>query len=529
MTADQPSQSNLAQLIKALKPQVRHFGPKKKEEINGLTEMFDVRLPSDYRWFLGCYGALSIDDVRIIGLADETPASEDLAVADITFLLRLAHIDTPLDLLPVEDLGGDQWACVLCPPEGARQGEVVLLDMANPQSTDALPRLAPSFIEYVYYRLLILVTPDEPEEPKTRSEGNIDHALRVFEKHVMAYHKEFEYDHAKGGKLPRNHDWRPYRYCIQDVVFGITVVRHLRRANHLLVDVFLTAEIPEYESLAGARALASFLLSEAYKCGGTMEIEFTNEVEGGHVPQVLQMLGERYGITFSHAAKGLISPAEAKALYAALTDFRPELRQRIEQMEERGQVRLARACYVVHHGVWTKEQVEMIVLGSELPDSILGGMSQPYQWMAYQHDLLHSRAALMGAMLDRLLEQRVRISEDGIEFDLEDDLRRLEVSFEGNLYAKRYFSEDPIPLPPGWLHEDQREHEVPARTAFHVLVRARDAADLQSHLPGDIGLAGSHHQETGEPAFVLVPHDFQDLAEEKRDRMAELAQKRGVG
>ena len=136
---------------------------------------------------------------------------------------------------------------------------------------------------------------------------------------------------------------------------------------------------------------------------------------------------------------------------------------------------------------------------------------------------------MMGAMLDRLLEQRVRTSEEGIEFDLEDDLRRLDISFEGNLYAKRYFGDDPIPLPPGWLHEDQREHEVPERTAFHVLVRARDAADLQSHLPMDIDLAGSHHQETGEPVFVLVPHDFQGLAQEARDRMAELARKRGVG
>ena len=253
MTVSQPSQSDLAQLIKALKPKVRHFGPKKREDVDALAEMFDVRLPSDYRWFLGSYGALAIDEVRIIGLADETPEFEDLVAADVTLLLRLAHIDTPLDLLPVEDLGDGHWACVLCPPEGASQGEVVVLDLAHPLSTTELPHLSPSFISYVYYRLLMLVAPAEMPGSTTPSTGDIDHALDVFERHIVDYDKEFGYDHAKGGKLPRNHDWRPYRYCIQDVLFGATVVRHYREANCLEVDVFLTADVPEYGPLAGAR------------------------------------------------------------------------------------------------------------------------------------------------------------------------------------------------------------------------------------------------------------------------------------
>ncbi len=521
---DRPSQADLDKLIKAFGSRLTHFGPRKAEETKALAIMFDLKLPSDYRQFLNSYGAVDIDDLQIFGLVE--PNRADLAAENITLMLRLAYDAMPLELIPIEELGNSHYACLLCPEQQSDYSPVVMIDVENLAPIDQLTILAPGFRDYLYNRLLILL---ESSTPVSRNEQDIQKALKVFEKHVLDYHNQFEYDHAKGGKLPRNHNWRPYRYCIQDVVFGITVVKHNREFNYLEVDVFLTAEIPEYGPLAGAIALTSFLLSEAYKCGGTMEIRFTEEVEGGRVPQELQALAHRYGIEFSQVEKRCISSSEAKALYAALTNFSPDLQAVINQLEAEGRAKMARACYIVNHGVWTKEQVEMIMLGSERPDSILSGKTQPHQWLLYQHDLLHSRATLLGGMLDRLLEQRIRLTQDGVDYDMEDDVRDIATSFDGNLYAKRYFSEDPVPLPIGWLDGTEREREIPPRTPFHVLVRARDTADMQWNLSEDIRQAANHHQQTGEPTFLLLPHDFNDLPKEIRIQFTDDARRSQVG
>jgi hypothetical protein len=338
-----------------------------------------------------------------------------------------------------------------------------------------------------------------------------DPALAILEKHVREYQAKFGYDHASGGKLPRNHDWRPYRYCIQDVLFGSTVVRHSREVNCLEVDVFLTADIPEYGPLAGARALAAFLLSEAYKCGGTMEIRFTKNVEDGQAPRELKALASRLGVPVAQTAKDRLSPVEAKALYAALTDFSPALQEKINALERVGKVHMARACYVVHHGVWTREQIEMIVLGSARPDSVLGGSAQPPQRHLYVHDLLHARAALLGGLLDLRLAKRERYSETGIAYDLEDDVRPLAIRFDPDAYAKVYQSEETMPVP--WLRGEAHAEEIPAKTSCQVLIRARDPADLLLHLSRDLQFTQQARAKTGQPTFIAVPFDFVTLPE----------------
>ncbi len=52
----------------------------------------------------------------------------------------------------------------------------------------------------------------------------------------------------------------------------------IETGTQLVVDVLLPAAIEGYEPDAGAHALILFVLAEAYKCGGTMEIEFTENV-----------------------------------------------------------------------------------------------------------------------------------------------------------------------------------------------------------------------------------------------------------
>lgn len=511
----QHTTKDVATLIKSMGKDIVRAGPQKADAINEIEGLFGLKLPSDYRQFLGNYGALQGPGFAILGLGDLEETG--IPVVNLLFTLRMVRPDFPLELVPIEARGKEQYACLATNAEKNTHCPVVELDLAKVQTVDALPQLAPCFLDYLYDRLSILNTQDDKQ----------DAVWTVFEQHVRKYQAKFAYNHDEGGKLPRNHEWRPYRYCIQDVVFGITVVRHMRQANCLLVDVFLTAKIPEYDPLAGALALTTFLLSEAYKCGGTMEIRFTHKVEGKQVPHELQALAARYNVPFEQADEGRVLPAEAKALYATLTEFSPEFQEKIHALEQAGKIKMARVCFVVNHGIWTKEQVEMIVLGSELPDVVLSGRAQPIQRHLYAHALFHARAALLGGMLDRILAKRERATEEGTEYDLEDDVRPLDIDFDGAFYAKQYHSKEPMPVP--WLYLEEQQREIPAGVGFNVCVRARDAAELRFHLPGDIQQASNKRAQSGQPTLILVPNDFTSLPEYFRQQILEKTRTAKVG
>ena len=525
---EQPNYSALATLIRALGKRVNRSRLRTADEIRAIEQMYDLLLPQDYRQFLANYGVLKVDDIAIFGIGDAEHAG--LFVEDAILMLRLAHPFMPLHLVPIEGLGAGRFACLACQLRRADDAPVVLVDVAQMPASSDLQQLAPSFRSYLYNRLVLLIEPAHQHEGRDRSAHARGaplpqykaHGLKVLKEHVHTYQEHFDYDHASGGKLPRNHDWRPYRFCIQDVLFGTVVVRHDREANCLETDVFLTAEIPEYGPLAGARALATFLLSEAYKCGGTMELRFTREVEDGQVPAELRALASRYDLHFREADRGRIAPSEAKMLYAALTGFSPALQEQINALERAGRIKMARACYAVHHGVWSREQIEMIALGSQRPDSVLAGLVQPHQRHLYAHDLLHARAALLGGMLDRQLARRERRDATGTSYDLEDDIRPLEIIFDGDYYAKGYRSDELIGVP--WLHDQSRAIEILAGSLFYVLVRARDAADMLLHLESDLRLAQQLRDQRGQPVFILVPNDFTTLPDAFAQRLVDQAE-----
>lgn len=142
--------------------------------------------------------------------------------------------------------------------------------------------------------------------------------------------------------------WRPYRFCVQDILLGATVVRHAREYKCLEVDVFLMAEVPQYEAASGVHALAVFLLSEAYKCGGSIEIRFTEFVEGGRIPLDLCQLAESLGAPFALESinKGCISPPESRNRFAKLTGFTLELEKRIDELNAQHRLSVERVCYL---------------------------------------------------------------------------------------------------------------------------------------------------------------------------------------
>lgn len=487
------------------------------DRIAEFEKVFLLVLPEDYRRFLEVYGGLTCELFEMWGMEKTEQISNDLP--EILFNWRFGFPDVDDNLIPIEDLGEGKFACLKSDNENTHENNAVLLVDISNYASDNQQILANNFHTYLLKRL------QEASETLQTPEDYFQKAWKNFEERVLSYQEKFNYDHAEGGKLPRNHDWRPYRYCIQDVVFGVTVVKHNRDENNLLVDVFLTADIPEYGPLAGARALAVFLLSEAFKCGGTMEIQFTGNVEEAHVPVELSKLAEQYQISFSAASDGVIYPNEAKDFYLALTGFGPDLRQKIISLDNQKKVDATRACYVVNHGVWSKQQFEMILLGSEVPDSIFSGSASPDQWQLFHHDLIHCRAAVMADVLLRSLQIRIRQSDDGIQFDIENDARKIESEFDDISYSLKIRSNEKLSIP--WsisadnLSVDQNEF-------FRVFVRARDLSDLKMNMMSDIKKAAQVKEADGLKSFILISQDIALLSDQFNQQVLDNSRKFGV-
>lgn len=277
---------------------------------------------------------------------------------------------------------------------------------------------------------------------------------------------------------------------------------------------------------------SAFLLSEAYKCGGTMEIRFTENVEDGTVPKALQTFAQDLGVELRHISEGRITALEARQLYVAITDFSDTLRDQIDQLSQQGKLSQERACYVVNHGIWTRSEVESIVFGSLRPSGIFSGDTPPEQRHLYMQEIFHTRAAILGGLLDRRLARRERI-EGTVAIDLEDDVRRLDIEFDPNFYTKIYHCEEELPIP--WVEpQDQKSLTITPGHRLITLVRARDASDLALYFQQDISTAReiaaiTQEQPVPDSVFILTPRDFHDLPSEQQNHFISTARNSGVG
>ncbi len=503
------SVERLFALIDSFGDEVSSVGSVPMEGIDKVEDVLGVRFPEEYRAFLSRYGAITIGQVRVYGIS--YPVDSEPSIVWALRGLWEVFPEMPRSLIPIRDLAeSGAVACIECQSAESKSSEApVVLWKFDPQEDEQNPVfLSEGFAAYLSETLT---------EFKHRRA-----ALSILEQHVA----KFETDYLSQGKLPRNHIWRPFRFCSQDVVLGLAVVRHSIDNNCLEVDVCLTSDVPEYEPGSGAKWMASFLLSEAYKCGGSMEIRFSTNVEDGHVPRALCDLCDAYGVVLEHAADGRITPLEARSLYVALTDFSPALRDEIQGLARVARLSEERACYAVHHGLWTRAELETIVLGAPRGDSILGGDAQPEQRHLYQSDLAHARASVMGGLLDRKLAKRLRGDADEA-LDLEDDVRPLEVAFDPTYYAKVYCSTEQMPVP--WVvGQSQDTAGLPAGVQLIALLRARETEDLTVHLQQDLDLAAEclaslQGQGTAARVSVLVPRDFDNLSQRSRDEFADKA------
>jgi len=483
-----------------------------QEDILLLESLLNVKLPESYKDYLKAHPTDEDTGSRVLGF----PLSLDLDSAwGATEFVRAARPDLAPCFLAI-NVSGSSAFCLDLEKGDEKAAPVVQIDL---DGSEPPAKKSESFIDYLAEQdpLPAIDAADANEE------YGFQYGLQRLDRHMK--NLSFQYDHEKGGQIPRSHVWRPYRFCVQDVILGMMVIRHDRKYNRLEADVFLTAQIPEYEADSGCRALALILLSEAYKCGGSMEIRFTEHVEGGRVPQELFDLAEKVGVKLRYLNEGGITPKESKKLYLALSGFRSDITDKIMEMEEKGKISAASVCYALHHGVWTVEELEVILFSSRFPDTILRGSFSAEVWHLFYHDLFHARNALMGGYLDRQLKRREHLLKEEVNrvVELEDDEPNLKISFNSQYCAKQYSlfaGEEPVPIP--WLYNAFQNDSLAPDQPLWVLLRARDAEDLKQKLAADIDQAFVLKNRVGSETSrlcIMVPADF------KRIDMTDLARK----
>jgi hypothetical protein len=390
-------------------------------------------------------------------------------------------------------------------------------------------------------------TSDETDLPvgvRGLTKPQIERALTRYQQVVNGRHHE----RTPRAKLPRATETRPYRFCVQDVVLAIWTMEHRKDEADIGVEVFLTSEVYEegtrqigyYDELAGATAATLTILSEAYRVGIPLRVQFAKTVEDGCVPLDIVRLAARHGVRLAHTRQGRIEADEGRALYVALTGFPMRLRPAIDLLARQGLMSPERAAFIVHHGVWSLPEVEGIILSSTYPDLVLSGDVMPEQRHLYQHVLTHSRLALMGGLLDRSLmnrdDEEARLQPDNkkLGLDVEDDERDLDIRTFPRFHAREYVqrpsvaagNSDAMPLP-DWECERTRLHPG---ERLSVLLRPRVAASLAVELPGDIEQAVVRRDTELKPTViaVAVPFDFHDLEPARQETFRQAAAARGV-
>ena len=407
----------------------------------------------------------------------------------------------------------------------------------------------------------------------------------LFIKHIS----DFGYTRKSGDKMPRANAWRPYRFAVQDVIFGDTVVRHSKETNCVEVDVFLTAEprygtkddIPEnqswypYEPLAAAKAQTLMLLSEAFRCGTDLRLRFTNNVERseeersaqaktqenrGRVPFAISQIAADAGIQGIDRESGLIDTPQARELYVHLCGFPPSLKSRIRNLANDGLLTVERACYLVQHGVWTAPELEGLIRSSPYPDLVLDGEVQPENRHLYYHAQFATRAALLGGVLDRALMARdpdfqgkdlppinrpkgraegaTQVADpEKAGKDSEDDERDLVIEYDGDFSARLYKlgpnESDNLPVP-DWRPFSVRNSPpvwadgVPTDGKLAALLRPYDQVGMLQFLGDDIARAKDFPRSAQDRVAIVLPLDFNDLNEEQQEGFLKKSARAGV-
>jgi hypothetical protein len=408
---------------------------------------------------------------ELLGL---TPAPSGLDVRALLAGIRFNLPGFPSDLVPIEWLPERQLACVRVSGQAA-DPPVVLVDLDDPATWASAQPTAGTFTEYAREFLAQAHDVRRIRHFLAKQEAAIDSGRRAKD------------------QLPRPDDWRVYRFCSQNVIIAMPLLRFDRDRNALAVAACPITRLTQLAPDAPARAVCTLLLSEAYRAGGDLTVQFFAGAGRGArpapVPAAIVRWARRCGIVLEE--EGVIDAASAHELFAASVRVSDQMRDRLRAMPNDG---VAALCYGVASGTWPAPAAEGVLAWSDDPLTVLTGDTDPLQRARHALDLRDTQSALLLATLIA----RVAAGSGSEPLDAEDAQQDVELSVLPDRAA--IISVDGIELEAWWV---ERSAPPPA-SAFRVQVVDGELDQLLAALADAVAQAPAG-------SALLCPKDVRSL------------------
>ncbi|AHH98604.1 SMI1/KNR4 family protein [Kutzneria albida] len=427
---------------------------------------------------------------ELLGL---TPAPSGFDAAALLAGTRFGLPDFPADLLPIEQLPERQLACIRV--DGRDDPPVVIVDLDDPRTwQESQP---PAFKRFSHY------ADDFMDQA---------HALRRVADFLRRRQADIKSGRRPAGQAPRPDDWRVYRFCSQNVVVAMVLLRFNRDDNVLDVGACLITALSALDPDAPARALCTLLLAEAYRSGGDLSFRFvrgTGRTAPASMPRALCRWAERVGVALDRR-RGKIDRDTALRLFIEAVNVGDELRGRLRASQESA----AAICHGIASGLWHPAEVEILLAWSTAPGSTLRGLTNPIDRARYACDILDVRAAMLVAAAHR----RIAAGDDEALLDAEDAGQQVGLSADGDRTC--CLTADRIDLT-DWL--------LGGPSAFPTTQMRLTVADAEpDQLEEVFHVAIDRLAQVNGAAAVLCPRDILSSNETRRERIVSAADRAGV-
>jgi hypothetical protein len=370
--------------------------PSTSEELDGFAERYAIVLPPAWKHWSRRNGWVRQTQRgwELLGLRT---APSGLDVPAMLAGIRFTVPGFPSDLLPIEWLPERQLACVRL--DGSTDPHVVIVDLDDPETWTGEQPPLDRFSIYA-------------EEFSAQA-----HALKRITKFLADQQRLVATGRRAADQAPRPDDWRVYRFCSQNVVVAIVLLRFDRDHNALCVGDCLITDLSRLDPDAPARAVCTLLLAEAYRAGGDLTIRFTkarNAAATAPVPRQIVRWAARAGVPLD-GPQGLIPADRALQLFISSVQISAALTKRLRDLPHAS---AAAVCHGIANGLWPAMAVEAILAWSHDPSAVLKGATDPLDRARYAADLLDAREGLLIASLVRRIAAGPQSTES--KLDVED-------------------------------------------------------------------------------------------------------------
>jgi len=248
------------------------------------------------------------------------------------------------------------------------------------------------------------------------------------------------------------------------------------------------------------------MLAHAYCLTGTMRVVFRGAEPGSKatpqtgyepkIPKSIRHFANKYDIAFMGEAE--ISDNEGRKLFLKITGFSDFILKRFSETK----IDPVTTAFLIHRGVWKREEVELILKYCISPNALLSGQLVPDNMLRWQADMTTLRRGILARRAKSLFALALDGDEDLVSYNWINE-KTTEFTF------KSKFTFNPLIGMSITIQPEQ---------VLTVIPIAREYIEYELCLKYDLRL-----RDIPSPIVIVVTYDFELLQTEARKKAKQLA------